>query len=71
MKFSIFGCEVEICREKDGPPYNRWHCPSCGEDGWFHANPGRAIYYPSGDYDWKSFPEMRCECRRHHEEASK
>lgn len=68
MKFSFFGFEIEIGREEKHP-FNRWECRECGEWGWFPREEGKV--WTSGFYNWRSYPEMRCECRRHHEEANK
>lgn len=69
MKLKLFGLEITFAREEEAPEnaYGWWECESCGEKGRFPFVAGR--FWPTGKYDWRDYPEMDCECRRHHEEA--
>lgn len=70
MRLSIFGFEITFAREAEAAEnaYGWWECPDCGEKGRWPTLPEN-IWRPSGKYDWMAYPEMDCECRRHHEEA--
>ena len=69
MRLSIFGFEITFAREAEAAEnaYGWWECPECGEKGRWPE--GGGAWRPSGAYDWRVFPQMDCECRRHHEEA--
>ena len=73
VKFKLFGFEVTLAREDDAyeNPYGWWECEACGERGRWPHETEDMIWRPSGKYDWRNYSEMRCECRRHHEEAGK
>ena len=59
-----------VIRERQGGPVvlpeaGWWQCLECGEYGEFDASDDfRLVYWPSGYYDWRTHPEMRCACRR-------
>lgn len=69
MRLKLFGFEITFAREAEAVEnaYGWWECPDCGEKGRWPE--GSDIWRPSCTYGWRVFPEMDCECRRHHEEA--
>ena len=62
----IFGWEITVAKETTFPnAYNWWECKECGETGKFSVeNDLTYTFYPSGFYEWKTYPAMRCKCRR-------